>query len=164
MRIYERSAGDRELGRLFIPQEPRALIPSDLGEEIILTHPVQPPTSGFLVGMQRDTITGAAAADTVELPVVPEGFYRWVQCCAAFSDTAVFRNLTILIGSAALGFTEIAGTTDVGTNVSLTVPRIFLVPPGLRIRANIENISGAEVLTLRSLFLELLLAENHPGL
>lgn len=164
MRIVERSPDQRQLQTLFLPQEPRRVMPDEVAEEIVLTHPAQPPTASFLERLFRAQIVGAAAQSTVDLPSAPADRYFWVQAMGAFHNEGVARLLTILLGSSTLGYTELTESFTANTNASKAVTRAFLVPPGLNVRVTVAAIAGAAVVTARFLYVELLLAENHPGL
>lgn len=165
MRIVERSPDQRQLQTLFLPQEPRRVIPDEVAEEIILTHPVQPPTSSFLERIFRETFTGTAGVDTLDLPNPPaEGHYFYVFALGAFHSEAATRAVTILIGSAALGFTELLPTTSVGASTSLAMQRAFLLPPGLNIRMSTPGLLSPGQNTLRITFIDYLLPEVHPAI
>lgn len=164
MRIVERSPDQRQLQTLFLPQEPRRVMPDEIAEEIVLTHPAQPPTASFLERIFRNTVTGAATVTTVDLPSAPSDRYWWVQACGGFHNDTAERRLTILLGSSTIGYSELTQGSRLLQNDSQAVQRAFLVPPLLNIRMTANGLAATFVLTLRSLYVELLLAENHPGL
>ena len=165
MRIVERSPDQRSLNLLFLPQEPRRVMPDEIAEEIVLTHPAQPPTATFFERLQRDQAVGGSAVTTVDLPGAPADRYFYVMACGAFHNDTTVRNMRLLIGSSALGYSEIAASAVVqGNQQPLAVGRAFLVPPGLNIRFTVDALSAPFVLTVRATFVEYLLAENHPNI
>jgi len=164
VRIVERSPDQRQLQLLYIPQEPRRVMPDEIAEEIVLTHPAQPPTASFLERLFRNQVVGAAGVSTVDLLAPLEGRYFYVLACGAFHDDTASRNMTILLGSSTLGYTELLATFTAGTNKSGTIGRAFLVPPGLNVRFSLNALVTPFVLTGRMTYSELLLAENHPAI
>jgi len=164
VRIVERSPDQRQLQTLFLPQEPRRVMPDEVAEEIVLVHPAQPATASFLERMFRQQVVGAATVTTVDLLTAPADRYFWVQATGGFHNDPGPRRLTILLGSSALGYTELASSIAATQNFSEAILRPFLVPPGLNVRYSLDGLAATFVLTARFLYVELLLAESHPGL
>jgi len=165
VRIVERSPDQRQLNTLFLPQEPRRVMPDEVAEEIVLTHPAQPPSASFLERIFRSTTSGAVGVTTVDGPSAPSDRYWWVQAATVFNNDSLARVTRLFLGSSTLGFSGLASYNPGIDFTGMLAPTYkFLVPPGLNLRATLNALGAGQVLTLDFIYVELLLAENHPGI
>jgi len=162
MRISERDARQRNLTTIFFPQEARRVMPEEVSEEIILTHPVQ-PFGASLHEMRADSITGAATVLLVPglQPVDPD--YFWMHGFSCFHTDAAARDLRLGLEEIATGVQIVfAFEQAVPTARILAVNRSVLVGPRFRIFAGVNALAATFTLTLRSVHVNFQGGEVSP--
>lgn len=163
MLILERDPQQRGLPAVFIPQEPRRVMPSDIAEEIILVHTVQPPTASF-PATNNANVVGAAAVIQVDSNQPAPSHYFWCHAISGEHNDPVARVIGISLRHVAnnsnVSLVEPASRTQ---GQQLATTRSILVPRGWVIRVNANALAAGQVLTLRMMFVEYLEAENHPA-
>lgn len=164
MRITDRSPTGRRLQTIFFPAEPKPVMPSEVSDEIILTHPAIPPMVGFKEGMFRfNESIGGLGSSVVLGPLVPTERYWWVQLLDFRHDDPVDRRLGLAMQDTVPNEVLIHQQPAVSlANIGIVLERPFLLPNDTRFVVRSNNMAAGQVLTLRFFFLEFLHAEVNP--
>lgn len=164
MRITDRSPTGRRLQTIFFPAEPKPVMPSEVSDEIVLTHPAIPPMVGFKEGQFFFRQVAAAAGATEVLGgLVPTDRYWWVQLAAVFHNDGVARFLVLKMRDTVPNEVRIVDPREsVGGGLHLTLDRPFLLPNDTQLVGSVDALGGANILTINFFFYELLHAEVNP--
>lgn len=165
MRIWERDPRQRSLTTIYVPQEPRPLMPTELAEEIVLTHPAQPPASSFHQVIMADE-AGAAGGISLLGREPAEDHYFWIHSISVgHTDAVTSRDLTLGIQNiGAVVSVVVAFQAALVIGRSLFPGRAFLIPRGHRFVLSASGMAAAANLFMRYLYLDLLAAEVSPPL
>jgi len=167
VRVTDRSPTGRRLQTVFIPAEPKPVMPTEISDEIVLTHPVMPPMVGLKEGRFRHfRTTGAAGATEILGAQVPTDFYWWIQAVSLFhTDTVADRILRLqMLDTSANRVTILQDRVAVGADLHLVLERPFLLPNDTRLVASVDGLGAGFALTLEFFRLEFLHAEINPQL
>lgn len=162
-RIFERDARQRGLPTIYIPLETGRLMPSDLSDEIVLTHPAQPPGSELYkaVGIER---SGAATVTTVNGDQPGEDFFHWIQALDVSHDDPVDRDLTLQLEQVVSGnIVRVFRTLGVPAGIPTGLDRVLLVGNGWRPVVVASALAATQVLTLRYMYVAYRIGERYPG-
>lgn len=165
MKRINRQDFQGDLTSLFIPGDPVALMPSSVGDELLLVHPY---LSGHhnLRSVQFKAASGAAGATDITIAAVPSDRIWYVQSAAARISDATSRLGFIYVQLAVGGVVALrtTGTLVNGLGQRLCVDRSFLLGPGQLLGARVDAIGAAAVLTIEAAIVEQLLSEPIPPL
>lgn len=164
MLIYERDPRQRQLPQLFVPQEPRRVMPAELAEEIILVHPVQPPTASFNE-IRQFTRTGAVGVLEVLGDEPPEDSYLWVHIADCQHTDVVVQDLHLEVQNVSTG-AAISITDRIAALPAdrAATPRSLLIARGFRMRGRVDALAVGATMRMSYFFLTLLEGEMHPSL
>lgn len=164
MRIMERDPRQRGLTTIYIPQEPRRVMPDELSEEIVLVHPAQ-PFGSMLHQVRFDSVNGAVGVTVVNGTTVPDDHYFWVHGGTASHDDATDRRMELRLRDPAVPNNIIVAQIFLAAaGQAVVLGRSLLVPPGWHIQASVGALGAGNVLSLRLAFLDLLAGELSPPL
>lgn len=139
-------------------------MPSEVSEEIILTHPAVPATARFDQS-QTENLAVISPALIIDAPIPAEGHYFWIPIYQVRHDDPVARNLSLgLIDTISGVLIEVKNQATVLTNIPLFGDRGILVPARWRLRGTINALAATQVMTLSYMFMDLLVAETPPPL
>lgn len=164
MRIHERGGRQRGLDQVFIPDEPRRVMPSDISEEIVLTHPALPV--GSLVSRLSTSLTaGAAGNPAVNGPQPGDGQLHWIIAAQLSHDDPTDREVRfaleeVLSGRLGTLLTQVA----VPAGVEVALPRSLVVPSRFRLVGRADALTAGDILTLVIFFATVREAESFPYL
>lgn len=150
----------RWLELLFPPGQATPPNPSFLTDEIYLVHPILSGTERLNEHLTI-TATGSSGGTTVTAGTPPADKYWYVFACSCFHTDPVAHQLRIDLLTS-IGAALHASDRDVPQNANLAVPRPFIVPPRVSIRAVAAAMAGGTSLTLRLIHLELDFGEPPP--
>lgn len=164
MRITDRSPGGRRLQTIFIPAEPKPVMPSEVSDEIVLIHPAVPPMVALKEGkFFHAAVTGAAGVATVDGPQVPTDRYWWVQTCDVRHDDGTARLISLemvdTVPNIVVIFSE---QTTRASNAPAPMARAFLLPNDTFLRGRLNAITAGNFVSIRFFYLEFLHAEMSP--
>ena len=165
MRISDRSGSGRRLQTIFIPATPKPVFPSEISDEIVLTHPAVPPMVSFKEGRFFNVdFTGSAGATSVASSLVPTDRYWWIEFADIFhDDTVTDRRLELSIRDTQPKTVGIMNNVAaIGPGIRLALPRAIILPNDTQLVATVDAIGGAFAVHLRFFFYELLHAEVNP--
>lgn len=165
MRITERSPTGRRLQTIFIPAEPRPVMPTEVSDEIVLTHPAIPPMVGFKEGqIFFQQVTGGSGAEEVASSLVPTDRYWWVQAIDLSHTDAAARVVRLSLRDTVPNTVALksSGATTLPVLARFTMDRPIIVPNDMQIVATVIGIVAPFVVTLRLFFYQLLHAELNP--
>lgn len=164
MRIWERDARQRQLTSIYVPQEPRGLMPTEISDEIVLTHPAQPFTSS-LDTMTHGGSTSAAGVNFIQSTVVPAGEVHWIHAFDAFHNDAVTRRLSIAMNQVQGNQLTMVAIDKASAQFQVLMsPRSLLLPAGYRLYAEVDIIGAGNLIFLRFEFVRYVAAEIPPSL
>lgn len=164
MRIWERDPRQRQLTTLYLPQEPRRVMPSELADEIVLVHPAQPFASSFNEIRLESTIGATGAVIAVGLLPGTDRYF-WVHSFSATHDDTTAREMQVGIRQDSTGDeAAVVWRNGVGAAQPLPSPRSLLIPQGYRLYARTNAIGAGSAITLRAIYLDLLEGEIAPQL
>lgn len=165
MRVTDRSPTGRRLQTVFIPAEPKPVMPTEVSDEIVLTHPVMPPMVGLKEGrFFFQQVQGAVGAIEVSGALVPTDRYWWIQVIQFFhNDTVTLRSLRLSMQDSIGNRVAIRDDTPaIDAIVMGAIQRPFLLPNDTRLVLSAPAIGAAFFLQMRFFFLEFLHAEINP--
>ena len=164
MRINDRSPTGRRLQTIFLPAEPRPVMPTEISDEIVLVHPAVPPMVGLKEGKFFFSATqGAVGVTEVVGPLVPTDRYWWVQLCDFFHDDPVDRSIVLQMRDTVPNTVAIVADPALKSAFQLsTLPRPFLLPNDTQFVAS-AAVAAAQRISLRFFFLEFFHAEINPS-
>lgn len=140
-------------------------MPSEVSDEIVLTHPALPPMVGFKESKFFFSSTaGVAGVAQVLGPLVPTDRYWWIQLADLSHNDPTSRKLSIRMQDTVPN--DVAIFNEVGTrstNELAAFSRPFLLPNDTRLLGVASALAATFVLTLRFFFLEFLHAEVNPS-
>lgn len=164
MRITERDARQRGLTTIYIPQDAGRVMPSDVGDEIILTHPAQ-PWSSKLDEMQNLNIVGAASNEFVSGAVPAENHYFYIPWVHWFHNDPTARRLQLMIENFDTSIRVIIFRENaVPQNEERFNPRPLLIPAGFFLRARAQGIAATFSVSMTLSVIDLLVGELAPPL
>lgn len=166
MRVTERSGSGKLLQTLFLPAEPRPVLPSEVSDEIVLTHPAIPPMVGFKESrFFFQEKTGALGVFEIVSDLVPTDRYWWIQYCEIrHNDTGSSRNLLLSIRDTVPNDVSIfSHHLSVPANILIGLERPILLPNDTQLVASVTSLGAAFTVRLRFFFYELLHAEVNPS-
>lgn len=139
-------------------------MPSEVAEEIVLTHPAQPPTSNFREFQTLDLI-GVANVPVLNGPTVAAGFYHWVLASALLHNEGnVQRIMEIGVRHADTGTFVSVNAVIESNGQSVAIPRAVIIPAGFSMRGEINTLGLGFRIDLRIHFLQLIEGEVFPAL
>lgn len=165
MLIFERDPRQRGLGTIYVPQEPRALMPTSISDEIVLVHPAQPFGSGF--HQMRVHFAGAGLGATSLLGPEPAvDHYFWVQAASFFHNDVTARDLSVRLEQQSTGDGAELVTEHLAVPVltHVAVERSFLIMPDFRLEVRANAMGAGANMFLRMMYLDLLAGEICPQL
>lgn len=164
MRITERDPQQRQLMTLYVPSEPGRVMPSEVSDEIVLTHPAQ-PFSSQLAATQLISIVGVNGVTAVEAPPPAAGAYHYIHAFSADHNDPMAREVRLqLFRSGVLGV-ELAFNVALAQDTFLPCPRAFLIPgPDWFLRVVIGSIAAGSRLQFRAIQTPYLFPEICPQL
>lgn len=164
MRINDRSPTGRRLQTIFIPAEPRPVMPTEVSDEIVLIHPAIPPMVGFKEGqIFFETVLGAAGADEVVTSLTPTDRYRWVQFLHVAHTDTTDRFVRIAIRDTGPNDVIIEQSQVVlSASTPLVLSRPIIVPNDMQLVATVAGILAPFVVRVSFFFYQLLHAEVNP--
>lgn len=138
-------------------------MPSEVAEEIVLTHPAQSPTSNFREFQTLDII-GVANVPVLNGPTVPAGFYHWVLASSLLHNQGnVTRIMEIGVRHADTG-TFVSLNVVNNNDQSVPISRATVLPAGYSMRGEINTLGLGFRIDLRIHFLQLIEGEVFPAL
>lgn len=161
MLIYERDPRQRQLPLLYTPQEPRRVMPSELAEEIVLTHPAQPEASSFHE-IRQSVVTAPLGAASINGTLALADRYLWMLTMIATHDDITTRRIEIGIQELGSGNEFPVFFDEAVSAGQFVIARSVLVPQGWRAYARADAIAAGSFIRLSQLFLNLLEAERYP--
>lgn len=165
-RIWERDPRQRQLTTIYVPQEARPLMPTELSDEIVLVHPAQPFPASFHQ-LQRMNLISAVGVEEVLGPEPGPDRYFWVHAFdTQHNDTVATHNLELRLRFVDTGeFVRLEQVSDVPTLIPIFGRRSILVPPGMQLTGiSTEVIAAGAQMRLRAYYLDLAQAELPPWL
>ncbi len=160
----------RQIREVFPASDVSVNNPADVSDDVQFVADYLPGTLR-LDRMRHETAQGAVGVVVVDLPVVPDDRYWYVEAAQAFHDDASPRLISIFIRNDNLGVVGLisasnlsADGNDIPTNVFFGSHRSFLVPAGWRVRVSTIGLAAGSQITLAATFLELPVMEKCPYL
>jgi len=140
-------------------------MPTEVSEEIVLTHPAIPPMVGFKESQFFfQTVTGAAGVNEVQSSLVPTDRYWWIQLAHMIHDDPTARSLRFQLRDTVPNTVAIqTSETNVAATVEWALLRPFILPNDTRLVARSNTIVAGGIITLAFFFYELLHAEINPS-
>ncbi len=164
MRIHERGGRQRGLDQLFIPEEPRRVMPAEISEEIILIHPAV--SSGTILNRgATQLVTGPAGVTVVNGFPSNEENNHWIHAAQLTHTDPIARELSIAIEEILSGrvITVILEQAVPNTR-ALAIPRSLVLGELFRLQGRADAIAAGETLQLTVYFAAVRLAEEFPRL
>lgn len=155
---------NRGLKDLFAPSSVPTGTPSQLSDDVQLTHDIFGPLH-TMADVRQIELNGGAANNTVSTGTVPADRVWWVLACDLSHNDPTDRILSIRIDRAVPAISvPVAGLTSgsVSSGHLLQVGRGLIVPPGFFLKGVASVIAATFLLNIRVLHLELTLADVTP--
>ncbi len=136
--------------------------PSELSEEVLFTFPFSAPTTE-LTFATYEALAGPAGNPIVDLATVPAGEY-WLYHTAEIDHNDIDRPGWLALSDAGPGGGVVRiAFEQVITSTGFLVARNIVVPPGWRLRGQLDVITGTAVLVVRSMKTEHKIAQPLMG-
>jgi len=157
--IYERDPRQRQLPLIYTPQEPRRVMPTELAEEIVLTHPAQPFGASFNQ-IREEATDGANGIPSLGAAVPGADRYFWAHVFSGSHNDPTTRLLELGIRNASSGVEFLFDVFPaVVTNQSVAVRRTILCPEGYQLFIRADAIAAGSRVQLRIFYVDFLQAE-----